>query len=231
MRLYFVVTDKSTVETEVVAALKPDRLLLSYFYFRAKGIGQLIDKIGYRPEVLLDSGAFSAWNTGKNIAIVDYMRFIDENKAHADLYIALDVIGDPDLTRMYYEIMRFKGYSPIPVFHYGDDLKYLDYYVGKGERTIALGGTAKMRSKPTVAKWCADIIGKYPDIDFHLLGSSSRQITDHCALASCDSSTWIIGAFNGRPAHIPGTSRAKKKDRALYNMAELIKQYGGEAVC
>ena len=156
------------------------------------------------------------------------MGFIDDNERYTNGggYISLDVINEPVLTRYYYEMMRYKGYTPIPVFHYGDDFKYLDYYVEKGETTIALGGTAKMRSKPTVAAWCSDVIGRYPGIDFHLLGSSSGQITDHCDLASCDSSTWIIKAFNGQPKHIPFKTRASKVARATYNMQELIEIYG-----
>lgn len=228
MKLFFVVTGCAE-EIEVIKRLKPPRLLASYFYFRTKGINSLVEKIGYQPEILLDSGAFSAWNIGKNISPIDYMRFIDENSAYIGKYIALDVVGDADLTRFYYEIMRFKGYVPMPVFHYGDDFKYLDYYVEKGEKTIALGGSAKMRSKPTVAAWCSDVIGRYPNIDFHLLGSSSRQITDRCNLASCDSSTWIVKAFNGKPKHIPGKTRAAKIERASFNMAELMRDYEEES--
>jgi hypothetical protein len=229
LKLYFVVTG-CTEEIEVIRRLKPPKLLASYFYFRTKGIDSLVEKIGYQPEILLDSGAYSAWNTGKNISPIDYMRFIDENEQYLNggRYIALDVVNEPMLTRFYYEIMRFKGYTPVPVYHYGDDLSYLDYYVEKGERLIALGGSAKMRSKPTVAAWCADIIGKYPAIDFHLLGSSSRQITDHCNLTSCDSSTWIIQAFNGKPRHITGKTRESKIERATYNMRQLMGDYKEE---
>jgi hypothetical protein len=231
LKLYFVVTDKGSEEVEVIKRLKPPRLLASYFYFRTKGFGNLTEKIGYEPEILLDSGAFSAWSTGKNISPIDYMRFIDENERYLNggRYIALDVVNEPILTRFYYEIMRYKGYKPIPVFHFGDDFKYLDYYVDKGEKTIALGGSAKMRSKPTVAAWCSDVIGKYPGINFHLLGSSSRQITDHCDLASCDSSTWIIKAFNGKPKHIPGKTRESKIKRAEFNMRELMDEYREES--
>jgi hypothetical protein len=230
LNLYFVVTDKGSEEVDVIKRLKPPRLLASYFYFRTKGIASLIEKIGYLPEILLDSGAFSAWNIGKNVSLIDYMRFIDENERHLNggRYIALDVINEPMLTRFYYEAMRYKGYAPVPVFHFGDDLSYLDYYVNKGETTIALGGSAKMRSKPTVSAWCSDVIGKYPGINFHLLGSSSRQITDHCDLASCDSSTWIIMAFNGKPKHIPGKTRESKIERAAYNMRQLMEDYKEE---
>jgi hypothetical protein len=227
LELYFVVTDKGSEEVEVIRRLKPLRLLVSFFYFRTKGLALLKEKIGYDPIIRIDCGAYSAWNIGKSIALMDYLRFIDENERHTSggRYIALDVINEPMLTRYYYEMMRYKGYTPIPVYHYGDDFEYLDYYIEKGEKTIALGGTAKMRSKPTVAAWCADVIGKYPGIDFHLLGSSSRQITDKCDLASCDSSTWIIKAFNGKPKHIPGKSRESKIARAEFNMRELMDQY------
>lgn len=226
MRLYFVATDSSSVEAEVIRETRPDRLLLSYHYFRNKGIGSFIDKIGYKPEILLDSGAFSAYTKGRNISPIDYMKFIDDNTDYINGYFALDVIGDDELSKRYYDIMRIKGYRPIPVYHIGDDEKYLEYYVNDGNTYIALGGTAKMRSKPDVAKWCASVIEKYPQINFHLLGSSSKQITDHCRLYSFDSSTWIMMALNGYPKTIKGTTRDSKIKRAEWQMQNLMEVYG-----
>lgn len=224
MRLYFVATDGSTAEYEVIRECRPDSLLLSYWYFRNKGIEQFIDKIGYKPEILLDSGAFSAWTKGRNISPIDYMQFIDANASYIDGYFALDVIGDDELSKRYYEIMRYKGYDPIPVFHYGGDVKYLDYYVTQTDY-VALGGAAKMRSKTKVAEWCTQAIDRHPDVKFHLLGSSSKQITEACDLHSFDSSTWIMMAVNGYPKTIPGRDRESKIERAKWQMRKLQEEY------
>jgi hypothetical protein len=63
MHVYFVATDKTSVENEVIKDIKPERLLCSYFYFRTKSFKGYIEKIGYKPLILLDSGAYSAWTT------------------------------------------------------------------------------------------------------------------------------------------------------------------------
>lgn len=224
-RLYVVGTDSSRAETEALSEVKPPRLLLSFFYFRTKGLRGYLSRLGYKPEILLDSGAFSAYSKGRNISLIDYIDFIRAHEEVIDRYIALDVIGDPDITQAYYEIMRSKGISPIPVFHFGGDFRYLDYYVERGETLIALGGSAMIRNKQTVAAWIAEVNSRYPSVEFHLLGSSSRQITDSVRLYSCDSSTWILQAINGNPKHIKGKTADAKKARAVFNLRELLEVY------
>jgi hypothetical protein len=226
--LYFVFTDKASLEAETIKVLQPRNLLMSYWYHRNKGIQAAIDKIGYTPEkITLDSGAWSAHNNGKNISIIDYMKFIDENKHLITSYVALDVIGDAELTKRYYDIMLYKGYDPIPVFHAGADSSYLKYYVESIEpnTVIALGGTAAERSKERVRNWVQRVQKLYPNQKFHLLGSSSKKITDYCDLYSVDSSTWIMMAVNGFPKEIKGKTNDAKIKRATWQMTKLIKEH------
>jgi hypothetical protein len=221
LKLYHVVTSASTAEIEVVKEVKPPKLLLSYFYFKNRPLKDFIELIGYRPEILLDSGAYSAWSKGKNISPIDYMNYITVNKQYITDYIALDVIGDSDLTLKYYEIMKLKGLSPIPVFHYGDDENYLKLYIAEGNKYVALGNTVPIKNKTKVAEWVNDLTSRFA-VNFHLLGSSSKKITENTDLYSCDSSTWIMMAVNGKPKHIPGTSRQAKIERAKHNMIEEL---------
>lgn len=224
--IFFVATD-DPVENATISELKPDNLLVSYSHFRTRGLKRFFDLLGHRPKhIRLDSGAFTAWNSGRNISPIDYMRFIEENRDYIDSYIALDVIGDSEISRIYFDIMRMRGFSPIPVYHYGEDTKYLEYYIAEGCEMIALGGSAKIRSKPTVAAWCADIIRSYPEPSYHLLGSSSRQVTKELrSHDDFDSSTWILMAINGKPKEIPGKSRQAKIDRAKWQMTRLREEY------
>jgi len=213
-----VVTDRSSAETESLSVVKPDNLLGSYFYFRNKALKNYFDKIGYIPSnFMLDSGAYSAWSTGKNISLLDYMGYIERNKEYISYYIALDILGDPDITYDYYRIMRKKGFTPIPVFHYGADESYLQLY-SKENEYIALGATVPVKDKRRVARWIIKLQYKYPQLEFHLLGSSSQAITMWTDIKSCDSSTWIRHAINGMPRHIKGNSREKKIERAIYNL-------------
>jgi len=219
VELYHVVTDKSNAEIYALSAVKPDNQLGSYYYFRTKNLKNYFQKLGYTPKnFMLDSGAFSAWNKGKNISIIDYMNYIKANEQCISYYIALDVIGDSDLTFDYFRIMKKKGFKPIPVFHYGANLDWLKSYVDDGCDYIALGATVPIKNKTVVAKWVISLQVLYPNVKYHLLGCSSTKVTHLTDLYSADSSTWITQAKNGNPKHIEGKTTEKKIERAIYNL-------------
>lgn len=221
MEIYFVVSDKSSYETQAIREVQPDRVLCSYFYFRTKTLSSYCEKIGYKPKIMLDSGAYSAWTTGKNVSIIDYMAYIRANEEFIERYISLDVFGDPELTWDYYCIMRKKGFTSTPVYHYKSSEEYLQRYIQDGNELIALGGTVPEVDKEKVAKWVRYLTFKYPGTKFHLLGSNSMKITLYTDLCSCDSSTWFMMAVNGSPKHILGRSPAKKIERAKWNLRDM----------
>lgn len=225
--IYFVTAGRAD-EIRTIRDLQPSHLLVSYYHFKNKTLDHLINAIGYTPKILLDSGAWSAYNTGNNISLIDYMNYIEQNKPHIENYIALDVLhptlGD-EFSKRYYEMMLLANLDPIPVFHEGEDLSYLQYYVEQEPPFIALGGTAMNRSKPYVRKWVQSLNELYPNQPFHLLGSSSRQIINHTSLRSHDSSTWIMMASNGFPQSIPGKSIEAKRERMKYHMKQQMEEY------
>ena len=49
-------------------------------------------------DMLVDSGAFTAWKSGNPIQLDDYCRFLDGLEMKPWRYFALDVIGDPAAT-------------------------------------------------------------------------------------------------------------------------------------
>lgn len=229
MKLYHVAVDSSKVELEVLQEAKPPRLLLSYFYYRNKPLKNYVEKLGYVPEIVLDSGAWSAHNKGKGIALTDYIKYIDDNQELIKIYFSLDVMFDSHLSYRYWQIMKEKGYNPIPIFHYGEDEKYLKKYINQTDY-IGLGGTVPENDKNKVADWVRMIVWQYPEIKFHLLGSSSGKIIDTCDLESTDSSTWFMQAVMGKPKHIKGTSREAKKERALYNLKRELEIYASHPI-
>ena len=224
MKIYHVTAGRKD-EIAAIRQARPSRLLLSYFYFRRKNLSEFISRLGYRPEILIDSGAWSAFNSGVEISVVNYMNYLQANRDLIDQYISMDVIGDSDLSLYFWLIMRQKGFRPIPVYHYKEDEKFLKYYARRSE-IIAIGGTVPEPNKRIVAEWTRLIAWTYPEIKFHLLGSSSRKIIDTVDLYSVDSSTWIMQAKNGRPEHIPGTSSQAKVKRAIYNLEKEIELTG-----
>lgn len=224
MKVYFVTTGLIE-EMEVIRKVRPPRLLCSYWYFKNRSLHELCNAIGYQPEIMLDSGAYSALTKGRNVNLFDYMKYIEENAYLISRYVALDVIGDSFTTKSYYEIMRHKGFDPVPVFHCGDDISALQYYVANGASVVALGNTVKIRNKDYVANWCSEIHEHFPDIELHLLGSSSQKILDCGAVASCDSSSWYIRAVNGHPKSIPGKTRPSKLARAEENIVRIMEVF------
>lgn len=220
MKIYHVTAGRAD-EIRAIQKARPPRLLLSYFYFKNKSLEEFIERLGYRPEILLDSGAWSAYNGGESVSIMAYMDYIRANEKFIDLYVSMDVINDSETSLFFWLLMRRKGFSPIPVYHYQADEKYLKYYAKRAE-LIAIGGTVPEHNKRIVAEWVRVLVWTYPEIRFHLLGSSSRKIVDTVDLHSVDSSTWIMQAKNGRPYHIPGKTPQAKVKRAVYNLEKEI---------
>ena len=221
MVIYFVTTTNRE-ELEVVKELKPPNVLISYWYFKNKPLSDFCSQIGYKPNILLDSGAYSAFTKKKSVNLIDYLRYIDNNKDYITDYVALDVIGNTRLTINLYELMKKTGYHPIPVYNYGDTPSVLYQYINCGETKIALGGTVPIRNKKLVARWCDELHATCPNVNFHLLGSTSRVVLESSSVGSCDSSSWYMLAVNGFPKDIPGKSREAKLERAKYQMKRLM---------
>ena len=223
MEIYFV-TCKTKEELIAIKEIQPPKLLISYFYFKNKPLAEFIEEIGYKPIIMLDSGAYSANTKGKNISPIDYIKYVEANKEYIEHYIALDVIGDAEISLKYYEIMKLKGLNPLPVFHYGDDETYLKLFIKEGNDYIALGNTVPIRNKKLVSAWINDLIEKYPNVKFHLLGSTSKEITKNTDIHSCDSSTWIMMAINGFPKHIKGKTPEGKTERAKWHLKKIMEE-------
>jgi hypothetical protein len=79
--------------------------LISYFYYN-----QAVDEYYFskKNKIMLDSGAFSAYNSKHNIKLEDYIKFLHEHP-HIDIYYNLDVIGDAEATWKNQKIMEENG--------------------------------------------------------------------------------------------------------------------------
>lgn len=231
MRTYFVTWNKRD-EIEVIKKLKPSHILISYWCFKNKDLGAWVASLGYKPTILLDSGAYTAYGQNKNkpknkqktIDLRKYMRYIRYFNKYIDFYICLDVIDDGEASKTNYRTMRKMGFNPIPVFHYStennEDL--LKSYRRWKCDIIALGGSVKIKDKKVVRNWVIKMMLKHPGQKYHLLGSTSAKITSISGLTSCDSSTWIMMAKNGYPKHIQGHTCEDKKKRAEHLVKDIV---------
>jgi hypothetical protein len=149
-------------------------------------------------ELFLDSGAFSAWSQGKEINIDEYIQFIKENEDAIDVYANLDSIGDPIKTWDNQMYMESKGLHPLPVYHYGEDIKWLLRMLKKGYDYIALGGMVPI-SNDQLIHWLDDLFSKYltdengmPIIKVHGFGLTSLPLMLRYPWYSVDSTSWVI---------------------------------------
>lgn len=214
MEFYFCYSGKSSLETEVIRELQPGHLLLSHSYFKNKEIPLLYRELGYKPKI--------HYNAGNGSNIHSYMKDIEKKEDDLESYFTFDVQGDNSKTFFNFHDMQRSGFSPIPVFQYDIDEYYLQQYMASGRTFIGLGGTKQMKSTKDISEWTSLLCWQYPEIDFHLLGSGSKTIINGADLHSATASTWIMAASYGRPKHIKGSGKAAKKERALYNMRELL---------
>jgi hypothetical protein len=227
MDFYFVATHKSpnSPELRTIKECRPQHLLLSYFYFKNTDLEEYVRRIGYKPKILFDSGAYSAYTSGTEINLDKYIAYLKRNEKWIDRFICLDKLGDDQKSYDTYMAMRKAGLKPIPVFHYQGDERFLESYIKDGARTIALGGTVPIKSKAVVAEWVRMLAWMYPEINFHLLGSSSKKILDHCDIGSADASTWYMMSIMGKPKHIPGKDANARFKRGVHNMKKIMARY------
>ena len=154
--------------------------------------------------VMLDSGAFSAYNSGQVIDIDKYIQFIKDNEI--DLYFNLDVIGNVEGTVANQHYMESQGLNPIPVYHYGETLEYLDYLVEQGYSYIGLGGTVGKSVKQR-QEFFDEVFARHPNIDYHGLGVTAKALVESYNWYSCDSTTWLNPFKNKAVIGMDGKAR------------------------
>ena len=190
--------DLTEFEKEITA--KVPNILESYHYVKKQSY---IDEMrNNNAKVFLDSGAFSAFNIGAEINIDEYCDFVKTNSdiirsEDGDLMASvLDGIGDPLKTWQNQTYMEQQGAKPLPCFHYGEDTKYLDWYV-KYYSYITIGGMVG-RSKEQLIIWLDRIFNNHildncgnPRLKVHAFGITSFDIMKRYPWYSVDSSSWI----------------------------------------
>jgi hypothetical protein len=163
------------------------------------------DRVDLRPRVIIDSGAFTAWTTGKSINPKDYAAWaLDFDKRWRDKFASLefmnlDVIGDQDGTWRNLSILEGLGMKPLPIITYGVDLKHLDRALENYDY-IALGGLVPYtRQKDKLRAWlnaCFSRVMAYHKKTgtmrrLHLLGVTTDWVLKRYPCYSSDSSSWV----------------------------------------
>jgi predicted glutamine amidotransferase len=193
-------------ERELVPFWK-HRLWTFYWMFKDNGSMKKDKSI----KLFLDSGAFSAWTQGKDINLVKYIKFIKKYRKYIDIYANLDVIGmggnqpnavTAEATLKNQRSMEKHGLNPLPVFHFGEPMKYLDYYIAHYDYiSLGIAGNLPKRLVP----WLDDCFQNHicdkdgmPKIKIHGFAVTSLQLMVRYPWYSVDSTSWVVMGRNGK---------------------------------
>lgn len=174
--------------------------------------------------LMVDSGAFSVFNSGKTMDIDDYIRYINDNPM-VDRFVEMDFIpgvvsgkisADMSLkgaveSRNNYLYMLGKvreTHKVMPVFHYSEPWEYLKLMVETkhdGERyvpSICVSGpktAGKQKEFTDFLAKCFAIIkaSANPNVEVHALGVGVVGVLESQPLFSADFASWVMSASNG----------------------------------
>lgn len=201
MKIYLAGTSVSNpIEEKVIQDLFKKGHKLHSYYHCVNGFEKKWFKMNKRNKVdlFLDSGAFSALTQGITIDIQEYIEFIKKNEKVITHYSNLDVIGDAVGTWKNQKIMEEAGLMPIPVFHYGEDEKWLRKYLEGGYDYLSLGGMVPI-STTALTTWLDRLFlnnltdkNGMPIIKVHGFGLTSFSLMFRYPWYSIDSTSWVV---------------------------------------
>jgi hypothetical protein len=178
-------------------AARPLNLLIAFPYLR-KFLGDL--KRWSPARLMLDSGAFSAWQSGHAIDL-DALALESKNPRW-DEAVALDVIGSWRGSMRNAIAMRILGSPAMPVFHVDDPWEALDMYCEKWPK-VGLGGMVG-RDRSDVLRWVEGVFKRRWPHRFHAFGRTEEPLTTAYPFHSADSTSWTVPVAFARGVRIRG---------------------------
>lgn len=184
--------------------MRPLRVLFSYHFFRGHDVAQIISEElrDLAPDVMADSGAYSAWTLGKTITVDEYVAWLQRWGDWFTCAAALDVIGDARASFTQTLELRDKlgstAYPLIPVVHSNDEggaLLWLDKYLKEGFDYIGISPTGAIYRDPgLMQRWLQLMFEARPEhVRYHGFGVTGWDAMTAFPWHSVDSTTWLAG--------------------------------------
>ena len=191
-------------------------ILIAYPYFKPK-VKEILAELppeDYR--LIVDSGAFSAYNSGHTIELPKYCEFLTDLKkdfTNFD-YVQLDVVFNEEKTIENYKRMLDMGFDPCPVFTRGSNFDYF-HELMETRKYVFVGGVQRGKGANNFAKWILENSSYIENGDrVHLLAYVRPDFINHYKPFSVDSSSWTAaGRYGLIPYYTKGRlSQVSKKD-------------------
>lgn len=211
----------------------PIDLLLSFAFHDRLDHSTIKNRLPSGSLVWIDSGAFTAYTTGKQVTVAQYAAHLEANRGSWDYAFTLDVIGDHRASMRQTEKLIGMGYPVIPIFTFGTPMKEFralcrDYgYVGAGGIVPLAKDRARVLKYLRTLTHVADEYGTA----VHALGITGRQTVIQSRVWSADSSTVSRAPLYGnvpiysRKEHRLKMLQASDKE-GLYRYREDLLRYG-----
>lgn len=180
-------------------------ILGSFAYFAKTDLGKLVRRArerGVEVDFMADSGAFTAYTTGKTISLKGYATWLQVYGPHVNCAMTLDVIGDPAASgRNTLELEQMVGDATyiIPIFHVGSPWSELERWCAS-HPFVALGGGVAVNARgKAMMQWLirAHKIAQTHGAALHGLGMTRPPYPDLLPFYSVDSSFWNVSARKG----------------------------------
>jgi hypothetical protein len=151
---------------------------------------------------VLDSGAYTAHNSGKTIIPEEFIKFATEAKTsdpRLDTIFALDVIGDPETSLKNALAAKKAGVAVVPCWHAGEPIEFAQEMAKQFPR-IALGGlVARLQNNRSqlmdsrtkmhyAEKFFCAVWPKW----IHGFGCTGEALMSALPFAAVDSTTWAL---------------------------------------
>jgi ribosomal protein S15P/S13E len=207
MRIHVVDASKDRGQYGLLKQVEHSSALFSYAYKNVVEpyLTALSNGAANTPDIIIDSGAFTAFTTGKQVNIKDYVDWALrlkgqwESQLNSLHFMNLDVIGDQNESWVNHAKIEALGLKVMPIVTFNADRTHLERALDNYDY-LALGGLVPYaRQKVKLQQWldyCFAIVmeryrknGVMPKI--HLLGITSKWVLMRYPCYSVDSSAWI----------------------------------------
>ena len=238
-----------------------DQLLSQYT--ERKAIVEWVDYLRSHPEctckLFIDSGAYTAHTKGIDIDVDDYIDFINTIDDKVTVFAQVDKIpgrwGQPKTVEQLLEAPKLswdnylymvnKVKSPeklIPIFHQGEDFKWLinmlnykyenEKLKGQYIKYIGVSCNKELSTKDWI-NWFTEVykvikMSPNPNVKTHAFGMTSLKVLEQFPFTSADSTSWVRSAgfgniiYKGKSIYV--SNRNENSDDYILNQSPALIQ-------
>lgn len=136
----------------------------------------------------------------------EYCNWIKKRINSIDYYANVDVIFDPERSWKVLKYMENEhGLKPIPVIHFGTDLKWFDKHLNAGYEYLGIGGLGQEATRDIYMKWADKVFDflcprptRLPLIRTHGFAMTSFRLMTRYPFWSVDSASWSKAGGYGK---------------------------------